>query len=119
MIKHFIIAVGLVLLIVGCTNPEVIYINRTINGSCIPIIINNTITINNTIIEPGNVSCPEVSSTIYDRQYVLGMIRQLKYYEDMQDLSFNDTECQWELNQSNVKLNIAEEELCNWNSSWC
>ena len=109
------------LLLIGCTNPDVIYINRTIyNDSCIPVIINNTITINNTI--PYNLTClePEIESTVYDRQYVLGLIRQLKHYEKVQDRFVNQSSCMNDLNRTEYKLKERELELCyNWNSSWC
>ncbi len=104
------------LLLIGCTpNPIIIERNITINRT-----ITNTIYITNTTIEPCNVTEPEIDTTIYDRQYVLGLIRQLKHYEEQQDLYFNDSECSWKLNQSNIRREKAEEELCdNHNSSWC
>ena len=105
------------LLLIGCT-PDVIYIDRnnTINGT-----INHTICITNTTIEPCNTTCPEpeINTTIYSRDYVLGLIRQLDFHENQQSLYFNDSECNWELNKSNNELEECEEELCEFNSSWC
>ncbi len=112
------ITMGILLLIVGCS-PDIvyidrnntIYINRTITNTT-TLTINNTIPCNNT----------EINTTIYDRDYVLGMIRQLKRYEDQQDTyyNYNETDCMWELNQSNIKREKAELELCVfWNMSWC
>lgn len=107
-----------IILLIGCTpDPIMIERNITINRT---VYLNNTIVINNTIPCDVCANCSEIESTVYDRQYVLGLIRQLKYYEKQQGLYFNDSECYWELNQSNFKLEKAEEELClNWNSSWC
>ena len=103
-----------ILLLIGCTKEVIVERNVTVER----IVYNNTIEyINNTV--PCNVTEPEINSTVYDRQYVLGLIRQLKYYEKQQDIYFNDSECSWELNQSNIKRKKAEDELCGWNSSWC
>lgn len=107
-----------IILLIGCTRVVIvdrnITINRTINRT---IYVNNTIYINDTI--PCNVTGPEIESIVYDRQYVLGLIRQLKHYEKQQGLYFNDSECNWELNKSNNELKDCEEELCDWNSTWC
>ena len=108
-----VMVIGLVLLI-GCTpNPIIIernittYINRTIN---------HTITINNTC----NITEPIINTTIYDRDYVLGLIRQLKKYENQQNLYFNNSDCYDDLNKTQTELYKATNELCNeWNHSWC
>ena len=106
--------IGLVLLI-GCTNPTVIYRNNTINKT---IYLNRTIIINNTI--PCNITEPIINTTIYDRDYVLGLIRQLKKYENQQDLYFNDSDCYDDLNRTETKLDVCEDIMCReWNSSWC
>ena len=107
----------IILLLVGCTpNPIIIERNITVEK----IVYNNSIIcINNTIC---NTTCPEpeINTTIYDRDYVLGLIRQLKYYESRQDKYWNNTECKWELNQSNIEKDKAIYELCiYWNISWC
>ena len=108
------------LLLIGCTNPTVIYRNNTIN---ITIYQNNTITIDNTIpCGPCNTTCPEpeIDTTIYDRDYVLSLIRQLKHYEKVQDKFINQSSCMNDLNRTEAKLEERELELCdNWNSSWC
>jgi len=103
------------LLLIGCTpNPIIIernittYINRTIN---------NTIYINDTV--PCNITEPIINTTIYDRDYVLGLIRQLKKYENQQDLYLNNSDCYDDLNRTETKLDICEDELCGFNSSWC
>ncbi len=114
------VMLALLIIVVGCTNPDVIYINRTIyNDSCIPVIINNTITINNTI--PYNLTCPESEiNTSFDRSYTLELIRRIKFLEGRQDLYWNDTECHYDLNTTEVKLKECEDVMCNeWNSSWC
>jgi len=101
------------LLLIGCTpNPIIIernittYINRTINNT---IYINDTVLCNTTYHEPEiNIS--------YDR---LELIRRLKYYEDQQSIYFNDSECYDDLNRTETKLDVCEDELCGFNSSWC
>ncbi len=106
----------MVLLIVGCSNPTVITINRTINKT---IYLNRTIIINNTI--PCNITKlePEINIS-FDRSYTLELIRRIKFLEGRQDLYWNDTECHYDLNRTEVRLEECEEELCNeWNSSWC
>jgi len=118
LIYRCLLLVLLLLLIVGCTNPQVIYKNNTIN---ITIYKNNTVYINNitTVTEPCNHTCPE-SNISYDRSYTLELIRRIKFLEGQTNIYFNDTECSWELNQSNVKLKECEDVMCdNWNSSWC
>ena len=103
------------LLLIGCTpNPIIIERNITINRT-----INNTIYITNTTIEPCNVTEPEINTTIYDRDYVLSLIRQLKHYEKVQDRFVNQSSCMNDLNRTEYKLELREEELCEWNSSWC
>ena len=104
------------LLLIGCTpNPIIIERNITINRT-----INNTIYITNTTIEPCNVTEPEINTTIYDRDYVLSLIRQLKHYEKVQDKFVNQSSCMNDLNRTEAKLEKRELELCdNWNSSWC
>jgi len=104
------------LLLIGCTpNPIIIernittYINRTIN---------NTIYINDTVL--CNITEPIINTTIYDRDYVLGLIRQLKKYENQQDLYLNNSDCYDDLNRTETKLDICEDVMCReWNSSWC
>ena len=115
--KWISITMVMVLLIVGCSNPTVITINRTINHT---IYKNNTIYINNTIIEPCNVTGPEINIS-FDRSYTLELIRRIKYLEGQQNKYFNNnSDCDWELNQSNIRRKKAEDELCdNWNSTWC
>ena len=112
--KHHILMV-MVLLIVGCSNPTVITINRTINHT---IYKNNTIYINDTV--PCNITEPIINTTIYDRDYVLGLIRQLKKYENQQDLYLNNSDCYDDLNRTETKLDVCEDIMCReWNSSWC
>ena len=113
-INQYILMLGILLVLVGCTKVVVVdrnntrYINRTIN---------HTITINNTI--PCNQTEPEINTTIYDRQYVLGLIRQLKHYEKVQDRFVNQSSCMNDLNRTEYKLKERELELCEYNSSWC
>ena len=104
--------VGVLLVLVGCSNPTIIYRNNTINRT---IYLNNTITINNTIIEPCN-------QTEQDNHSVsrLELIRRLKKYEKVQDQFVNQSSCMLDLNNTEAKLKERELELCNnRNSSWC
>ena len=104
-----------IILLIGCTpNPIIIERNITINRT-----INHTIYINNTIIEPCNVTKPEINTTIYDKSYVLSLIRQLKHYEKQQDKFINQSSCMNDLNRTEAKLEERELELCEFNSSWC
>ena len=103
------------LLLIGCS-PSIIIVERNVTVE--KIVYNNTIEyINNTIIIPCNQTEPEIDS--YDRSYMLSLIRRVKFLEGQQDKYFNDSECSWELNQSNTNREKAENELCEWNSSWC
>ena len=84
--------------------------NRTIIDT-----INITIPCNIT-----NTTCPEynynyTSSTSRE----LELIRRISFLEGQQDKYWNYSECNWELNKSNKELKTCEEEVCNWNSSWC
>ena len=102
------------LLLISCTpNPIIIERNITINRT-----INHTIYITNTTIVPCNVTRPEINIS-FDRSYTLELIRRIKFLEGRQDLYWNNSECSWELNQSNIKRQKVEDELCKWNSSWC
>ena len=105
------------LLLISCTpNPIIIERNITINRTTY---VNNTIYINDTI--PCNLTChePEIDTTIYDRDYVLSLIRQLKHYEKQQDKYWNDSECHDDLNRTEFKLEECEDELCDYNLTWC
>ena len=105
-----------IILLIGCTRVVIVDRNITVEK----IVYNNTIEyINNTIIEPCNVTEPEINTTIYDRDYVLSLIRQLKHYEKVQDRFVNQSSCMNDLNRTEYKLELREEELCEWNSSWC
>ena len=96
-----------VLLLIGCANPTVITINRTINYT---IYKNNTIYINDTV--PCNITEPIINTTIYDRDYVLGLIRQLKRYENQQNLYFNNSDCYDNINRTETKLKECEDIMC-------
>ena len=108
-----------IILLIGCTRVVIvernntIYINRTINHT---ITINNTISLNNTI--PCNTTGPELNIS-FDRSYTLELIRRIKYLEGRQDRYWNDTECHYDLNKSNYELIECEEELCEFNLTWC
>ena len=117
--KWYVYPIIVVLMLqIGCTNPEVIYIdhNQTIY---IDKIINQTHYENITIVMPCNITQPIINTTIYDKTYVLGLIQQLKRHEQNQDKYFNDSQCNDDLNKSQTSLYKAENELCQWNSSWC
>ena len=118
--KWFSITMVMVLLIVGCTRVVIVDRNITVER----IVYNNTIEyINNTIIEPCNLTCPALEdchSSGFNREYTLSLIRRVKFLEGREDLYWNDTECHYDLNRTEAKLEECEEELCgNWNSSWC
>ncbi len=103
------------LLLIGCTpNPIIIERNITINRT-----INHTIYITNTTIVPCNVTEPEINITIYDRNYVLSLIRQLKHYEKQQDRYINNSNCFDDINRTTNDLEECENALCQWNSTWC
>lgn len=114
--KYVSITMVMCLVLIGCTKEIIVekevIINRTIN---------NTQYINITTIEPCNLTCQDCPPySEYNRDYVLGLIRQLKKYEVRQDRCWNTSECYDDLNKSNFKLEECKEELCdNWNSSWC
>ena len=100
-------------LIGGCTKEVIIERNNTIY---INKTINNTITINESIYINNTMEC----NTSYDKDYVLSLIRQLKHYEKQQDKYFNDSDCNDDLNHTNIELDRCKQELCiSWNSSWC
>lgn len=107
----------IIILLVGCTRVVIVERNVTVER----IVYNNTIEyITNTTIVPCNVTGPEINTTIYDRDYVLSLIRQLKHYEKVQDKFVNQSSCMNDLNRTEYKLKERELELCdNWNSSWC
>ena len=105
------------ILLVGCSNPTIVYRNVTINRT-----INHTITINNTIIEPCNITCPvleDCPATGFNRDYTLSLIRRVKFLEGREDLYWNDTECHYDLNRTEIRLEECKEEICEYNSSWC
>ncbi len=117
--KYYTIILTLSFLLIGCTpNPIIIERNITVEK----IVYNNTIEYIN-ITTPCNITCPTLEdcpSSGFNREYTLSLIRRVKFLEGRQDLYWNNSECSWELNKSNVELKECEEELCdNWNSSWC
>ena len=79
--------------------------------------------IDRNITIPCNVTCSEEDVELMNKfssDRELELIRRLKFLEGQTDKYFNDTECRDELNETNVKLEDCEEELCDeWNSSWC
>jgi len=101
-----------IVLLIGCSKEIIVEKEVIINRT---IYVNNTIYINDTV--PCNITCPEPEdNNTYNR---LELIRRLEYLEGQQDLYFNDSECAWELNQSNIELEECKNELCEFNSSWC
>lgn len=109
------------LVLIGCTREVIEYRDVVIGPACS----------NNTIIEYINITkvmaCNDTPEMIevcedgtYSRKYVLALIRQLKRMERTQNLYFNDSECNDDLNKTEIKLKDCERELCyEWNSSWC
>ena len=91
-----------------------VYINRTINNT---IYIYNTTTI---YFNETNITCELCSDGQYKTSYVLGLIRQIKRMEKQQDKYFNDSNCNDDLNHTNIELDRCKEEMCLWhNISWC
>jgi len=114
------------ILLLGCTRTE--YIKET-------VYINNTIFINKTIEIPCNLTCPECVYN-YSRERELELIRRLKFLENQQDkLIINETECidnniktnyedklnmyERDIEELEDELENCEEEICEYNSSWC
>ena len=128
-IFYGLLAIFLVLLtgvLCGCTEVititevinKTIYINRTVTIPCNITESNNTTTTSNTT----NLFIVNMSTvfSICDRDYVLGLIRQLKHYERTQDRFINHSDCFDTLNNTKIELEECKEELCiEWNSSWC
>ncbi len=107
----------LLVLLVGCSKPiecenNTIIINNTIN---------NTITIFNETVKYINKECNTTVRYEYkgSTNRELELIRRISFLEGQQDKYWNYSECDWELNESNKDLEYCEEELCEWNSSWC
>ena len=116
MNKWLILGILLVFL-VGCTREVTVIEERIVNRT---VYLNQTIVINNTV--PYNETCPEpeINTTIYDRDYVLGLIQQLKRYEKQQDKFINQSSCMLDLNRTEYYLEQRELELClYYNVSWC
>lgn len=117
---YLTICLLIVVILTACTQ-DIVYVNRT-NTIYRNRTINKTIYKNITHLVLQNTTCPEpneINSPIYDRQYVLGLIRQLKHYETQQVKYWNNSECYDELNRTKKEIALAEKELCVWNSSWC
>ena len=49
----------------------------------------------------------------------LDLIRRIRFLEGQQSKYWNHTECNYDLNKTTQDLDDCEEELCEWNSSWC
>jgi len=82
---------------------KIVYIDRNITVPC------------NTTNE-----CPEYEYNYTSSNRELELIRRLRFLESQTDKYFNDSECNWELNKSKIRLEDCEHELCyEWNSSWC
>ncbi len=77
---------------------------------------NRTITINNTTYI--NTTCTQYNYT-NSTSRELELIRRIKLLENNQDKYFNDSECNDNLNKSEIKLEDCEDEVCKWNISWC
>lgn len=117
-----LILVSLLILTSGCTQ-RVVYVNNT-HTLYRNVTVNNTVYKNITTILPPDVVCPKVvnsnaSEEGYTREYILGLIRQLKHYEKIHERYWNHSECFDSLNRTNEELYRAKYELCQWNVSWC
>ena len=102
------------ILLIGCSkSPEIECENITNTIETIKYInktINNTIYINTT--------CTQYNYT-GSTSRELELIRRIGYLEGQQNKYFNDSECNDNLNKTEIKLEDCEDEICKWNSSWC
>jgi len=102
------------ILLIGCT--------PIIEKECEPIfqekIVYQNITIyrNRTDCIKDDICLCNVTSS---NERELELIRRLKFLEGQTDKYFNDSECNDDLNRTENKLKECEEELCEYNSSWC
>ena len=73
------------------------------------------------ITEIINITCPKYQyETANPSSREIELIRRIRFLESQTDKYFNDSDCNDELNETKVKLEDCEEELCyEWNSSWC
>ena len=119
------ICLAAVSLLVGCSaykelideEPQVIekeVIKEVIKEKIVYLVKNITIPCNTT-----DVICPIYNNTPRERE--LELIRRLRYLESQQNLYFNDSECNWELNRTKIELEDCKDELCDceYNNSWC
>lgn len=114
--KYITIVIVLVLLLVGCS-PSIVYVDR--NNT---IYINQTVYKNRTILIGCNETCQE-PEPCQDNNAVsnIELIRRIKSCEKRSDdyITYNESVCMYDLNQSNIEKDKALDELCEWNSSWC
>ncbi len=107
------IIIGLVVLslvLVGCVR----YVDVEKNVTIEKIIYQNVTTI---VKEECNTTFNDQWDISKSRE--LELIRRLRFLENNQNLFWNDSECHDELNNTIVDLDYCEEEMCEWNSSWC
>ncbi len=79
---------------------------------------NSTMIINNTINNTSYINTTtQYNYTSSNRE--LELIRRIKFLEGQQDKYFNDSECNDNLNKTEIKLEDCEDEVCMWNNSWC
>ncbi len=110
---YIILYVIISLLLIGCSKP-IECENKTIT-------INNTITIFNETIKYVNQTCNTTKEYTYTgtTSRELELIRRIGFLEGQQDKYFNDSECNWELNNTKNELRDCEDSMCYVNSSWC
>ena len=122
----FLIVLLVLIVLIGC--------NKQIEPECknITKTIETIKYINNTIIEKVNITCNKESRE-------LELIRRLKFLENQQDKTINDTECiihnateeklqncrnkndmyKRDIDELDEEIEDCEEELCEWNSTRC
>lgn len=113
---RLIIVLCIILFLFGCSSYKVV--EKEVVKERI-VYLDRNITINNTV--PCEICLPCLSynyTSTSSRE--LELIRRIKFLESQTDKYFNDSECNWKLNNTEVKLEECELELClEWNSSWC
>ena len=111
---YIILYVMISILLIGCSKPvEIECQNITIET--IKYINRNV-----TIIEKCNITNNTIKYTYTGTtSRELELIRRISFLEGQQDKYFNDSECNDNLNKTEIKLEDCEDEMCKDNSSWC
>ncbi len=103
------------ILLIGCSKEVIECENITNTIETIKYIDRNI-----TITEKCNITNNTIKyNYVGNTSRELELIRRIKFLEGQQDKYFNDSECNDNLNKSEIKLEDCEDEVCKWNSSWC